>query len=301
LNQRGVKVGEIKSREDEQRRLLFDETAVPENMGAIEAAILGNKNPEGQAECEAMLRSQGLMPADWDIETLLLKVWLRVRHGECTFGSNETERRAQYERLKHRPSVQRVPGAAGFDESSWVINTIEQIDKALESGKTYQNVLNTLIYDADIAANEGFLNHVEEKFGVQVKTTKQLSELTGITEEELSSTLEDAFESRYFLALYQLILDGGMYADLIALKPSAFGLPEEWETPRGNMNQEKVLARAIGNQFLSSELSVREIAKELEAPYGAIMKITKIHEHERELQREREDATCTKTSIYRPL
>jgi hypothetical protein len=97
-------------------------------------------------------------------------------------------------------------------------------------------------------------------------------------EKELGETLLQARLSKYSKALDTITRTGGKYADLQTEEPKSYGLPDQWDLPGTPAKDKQSSIRwAIKMNLLDhtngllSHPSLREIAKELEAPYSVVM------------------------------
>lgn len=180
---------------------------------------------------------------------------------------------AVYNRLKGRPSVKSLVDVGGVKESARAIVTIDEIDKALANGETYQEVFCSIIYSDAGESNLGFLCHVEEKSKTKITSGRQLLELANIDEDlakDVEESYQDAIEFRYRSALYFAIEEGRKYSDLLTIKPEAFGLPCDDKKHLESIRE--IIGRRFGlNEPSYNRPSLRDIASALEAPYGEII------------------------------
>lgn len=175
--------------------------------------------------------------------------------------------------------------------------------KALYEAKSYGDLF-TEIYEDEPHLNEIFLRLVEETEGIAVTSTKQLQEITGITEiygywdeekgetvpyeekkptkkeaqriafEQVGETFTSAMSYRYLKALEDVLNAGGKYSDLLQIRPSYFNLPETWSNC-WTSDQYTSIIWATTEAFLINERyyrpDLRSIAEELEGPYSMIL------------------------------
>jgi len=180
----------------------------------------------------------------------------------------------------------------------------------LDENNDYQ-LLYKELYQDEYFQQEIFVRLVEEKEGTVVKSAKQLQELTGITEvygewdeekqelipykdkepttkeaqEEADRQIKETFTQgmvyRYTKALEDILKGGGVYSELLKVKPSYFNLPETWSGHLATDKHSSILW-AIVDVFslMESNSSVRpdlrSIAQEIEAPYSVIMDAYKL-------------------------
>lgn len=95
---------------------------------------------------------------------------------------------------------------------------------------------------------------------------------------ELGDTLQASRYMKYTHALENIIDTGGTYKDLLALDPKDYDLPKSWKGPAclGTDKQSSIIwvikMSLLDNTLgLMTHPSLREIAKELGAPYSVIM------------------------------
>jgi len=182
--------------------------------------------------------------------------------------------------------------------------------KALgDESKSYVD-LYTEIYEDETYLNEIFVRLVEETEGVAITSTKQLQELTGITEiygywdeekretvpygdkkptkkeaqetalNQVGDTFIKAMSYRYSKALKDILEAGGKYSDLLQVKPSYFNLPETWRGCLASDRDSSILW-AIEETFLIGEGNtvkpeLKAIAREIEAPYSILMEAHRV-------------------------
>lgn len=269
---------------------------LPENIEVIER-ILGESYISGiidiheldeilAPKVEQLLRVKGVMPV-WNIHDLVLKLKTRIFYGQSSwdFGLGEIyeKHQANYEKNKERPSVKKAVTLGGKCQNVYlIILSIIKIDEMLAKGQTYNDVFNSIVYCDDNTSNHAFLNHVEERFNTDIKSSKQLLELAQI-DPELAQDVEFSYlmglEARYGLAIEKRLRDGCKYKDLLVLKPEDFGLPSEWKTASDDpkTNQEIMILRGLYLHFNFGEISrgrvlVRDAAQALEAPYKIVLK-----------------------------
>lgn len=149
-------------------------------------------------------------------------------------------------------------------------------DKVISSGAFYSD---------PSEGNESFIDYIEELYQVQVRDAKHLRELLGLKEntpEELEDILTGARYSKYSTALQIAIEKGAKYKDLLQIQPKEYGLPETWDIGMVK-DQYTAILWGIYLAFILEEPQgvlqrpgLREIARELEAPYSVIMDALKI-------------------------
>ena len=170
-------------------------------------------------------------------------------------------------------------------KDSHYIKHLKEIREVYEESKDWDKVISTAVYSDVNEAQEAFIDYVEEVYKTKVKDAKHLQKLTGITEETLEGLEETVINSRYskyFRALEKALQEGVKYKDLLQIKPQDFGLPKTWSGCLGS-DQYSTILWALSFEFLIDEPgglmvrpSLRAIAKELEAPYSAIMEAYKL-------------------------
>ncbi len=193
-----------------------------------------------------------------------------------------------YKKLKERPAVKKIfERSRYFREANLIIDAILKIDEKLAQGLTYNDIFTSIIYRDCPDPNHALLNHVEERFNVKVRDAKQLQDLTGIDIAYMSDIENSycmALEDRYSIAITEILHNNGKYQDLLALNPSDFGLPEQWDGLAKGMNKEKIILKAIFFHFhLGEEIfrtPLREVAKLIDAPYSEILKASRYYDHE---------------------
>jgi len=132
---------------------------------------------------------------------------------------------------------------------------------------------------------EGLIDLIEESRGSKIADAKELQEITGLTEyslEELSKWLAWGRWSKYNKALEAALEGGGKYADLLKIEPSAYGLPQEWESYENEgaqIGKERAIANAICWHYCLADLSIarpspRAVAEASGAPYFLILGAT---------------------------
>lgn len=157
----------------------------------------------------------------------------------------------------------------------------EPVDKIVEQTlETEQEELPSWYMDCIFWA--ALIDLIEEGKGSPIADAKELLEITGLSEyglEELSKWLIMGREWKYQNALTAAIEGGGKFAGLLKIEPSAFNLPEEWDSPdpdSGRVNKERAIAEAICYLYWLLEFdymrpSPRAVAEATEAPYPLIL------------------------------
>jgi hypothetical protein len=278
--------------------ILNRDNGLPENIEALdkalaEAVLSGRVKDLGELdEVASFLESAGLCPSDKDKEELALLLCSRVIEGQSSYDGGASDRRKEsrslLDRLKDRESVKRILALNSKDLSDELfykvmigINHIDQIDKILEKGLTYEDAFTTCVFRDCPRANHAFLNHIEERFNTTIKDYSELTKLARLEnqpQEDVKNCYFMALEDRYYMALEQVLFKGGRLADLEAINIKDFNLPDSWEGFNGNSNKEKMIERAIFFYFslgesLSFRPSLKDIAEEIKAPYPMILKI----------------------------
>jgi len=271
---------------------------IPENIELIEKTV-GEaflhtkeiKDIHDPVEVGAFLRKRNLIAEDVPSEDFATLLSTRLVTGERTWdlglGEVMKEHRDRYQRLKDRPSVIKAVAEAGSPkDAQFVIMHIEEVDRLLSEGKSLADAFGTCVYSDVADANHAFLNLVEEKSGVEIKSAEQLRTLAGIREEfkeEVEFCFTAALEHRYESALNKIISAGGTWDDLLALDPKSFGLPEKWDGIRKEKTDQteciyKVIffAFSMGDPLLY-RVPLRDIAEKLKAPYGEVLKASKFY------------------------
>lgn len=174
------------------------------------------------------------------------------------------------------------------------IETKNDIAQAYQKSKDWDKVFSSRVYQEPHETAEAFIDYLEELHQEPIETAKQLQELTGITRlpdknkitaiEGLGDFLIIAHYTKFFRALEKAIKEGAKYKDLLKIKPEDYRLPETWEINdkllEGTLgyDQYSSILWAIGIEFsLEVNLgvivlpSLRNIAKDLEAPYSVLM------------------------------
>lgn len=134
---------------------------------------------------------------------------------------------------------------------------------------------------------EIFVRLTEEQCRMKVNNGKHLGELTGLSS-ELPDDMQHIFLSamvfRLVTALIYAIKNALKYKDLLQIDFNDFTLPEEWiDSASGDIiNKMKVIKLSIAvakdmGKHAKSKVSLQKIAKDLEAPYEVIEKISKMY------------------------
>jgi hypothetical protein len=267
---------------------------LPENIEAIDKAVgkaylageldFGEPFDQFERKLEALLRSKGLLP-DWDIKDLALKLTgrftLRSHSWDFGLGERQAEYLALYQRLKDRPSVQKVVAVGGLCHDTFlVIRSIAAIDERLAKGETYADVYNSIVYLDDEPSNHAFLNHVEERSNTEIKSSEQLHNIADLPEDlsdDVGLCFSMALMNRYFCALDKALREGAKYEKLLTIGPEDFGLPGDIK--------EASIRRAIHSHFNLGEtvfqrVPLRDVADAIEAPYGEVLKASKYPEQD---------------------
>jgi len=136
---------------------------------------------------------------------------------------------------------------------------------------------------------KGFLDD-EEAEALAKQTKRPLKSFKATPEQsraealrQLGETLIGSRTAKYHRALEVAIQSGAKYKELLAIEPKDYGLTKEpWQNYGRNTKKSSILG-TIGDCFLIYEPgglmvrpSLRAIAKELEAPYSAIMEAYKL-------------------------
>lgn len=175
------------------------------------------------------------------------------------------------------------------------IETKNDIAQAYQKSKDWNKVFSSHVYQEPHETAEAFIDYLEEIYQEPIETAKQLQEITRINQppdkrtkittiEGLEDILIIAHYTKFFRALEKAIKEGAKYKDLLKIKPGDYRLPETWEL------NDKVLKSSSGHDQYSSILwaigmefslevnlgvivlpSLRNIAKDLEAPYSVLM------------------------------
>jgi len=159
----------------------------------------------------------------------------------------------------------------------------EPIDKIVEEAlEAEQDELPSWYMDCIFWA--ALIDLIEEGKGSPIADAKELLEITGLSEyglEELGKWLIIGREWKYQNALTGALEGGGKFADLLKIDPSAFNLPEEWDSPDpgldpGRVNKERAIAEAICYLYWLLEFdymrpSPRAVAEATGAPYPLIL------------------------------
>jgi len=164
------------------------------------------------------------------------------------------------------------------------IDYIEEVNNTkVKDAKHLQEL--TGITNINIYMNKGEELTEEEAEKLAKESNKPLEDYQGTPKQcqeealkQLDETLQASKYSKYTKALDMTIETGGKYKDLLAIDPKNYGLPKSWDIPGclGN-NIESSILWAIKMSLLDSSgglyfhPGLREIAKELEAPYSVIM------------------------------
>lgn len=157
----------------------------------------------------------------------------------------------------------------------------KKIGQILNEGGDYQKVFTSVVYKDSPVHNLAFLNHIEGRFKTSVLSPAQLSslaDLVGEPRDDVENCFFMALEHRYELALEEILKRGGSFAELMAVDPRTFNLPDQWDGMDKDTNKEKMIDKAIFFFFSMSEIAslrprLRDIADELGAPYERILKI----------------------------
>jgi hypothetical protein len=183
-----------------------------------------------------------------------------------------------------------------------------EIATAYQESKDWGEVLSSGVYNDVNEAQEAFIDHIEEIYQTEIKDTKHLQELTGITHlssyyndagkqveikgdkkqrdrayKELEETLINARFSKYFRALETALREGATYKELLQISPTKFRLPKDFkrENSVGSDPYNAILwaiafSYGIEGMSLIFTPSPREVAKDLEAPYSVVMDVLKL-------------------------
>jgi len=147
--------------------------------------------------------------------------------------------------------------------------------KALvDEGKSWKEIYLELNSD-ESHLKDIFIRLIEDKEGLLITSSKQLQELSKIT--EVGGIFIEGMYNRYFSTLEEMLINGCKYKDLLLIDPKNFNLPETWS---GTLAEDKnsSLLWAICLTYLIDEPigliqfpSLRAIANEIEAPYSVLM------------------------------
>jgi len=181
-------------------------------------------------------------------------------------------------------------------KSKLYLNYLDKIREAYQKAESWEDVVTSgYFYSDENESMEAFIDFVEEVYSTEVKNSKHLEKLTGITallskeeniekgkEPTLDYILNSARYSKYFTALEAALREGATYEDLLKIEPKEYKLPESWKVGLAKNKQEAVLW-AISFEYLLDEPiglkqfpSLRLVAKEIKAPYSVIMDAYKI-------------------------
>ena len=170
-------------------------------------------------------------------------------------------------------------------KDSHYIKYLKEIREVYEESKDWDKVITTAVYSNVDAAQEAFIDYVEEVYKTKVKDGKHLQKLTGIKAETLEGLEETVIKSRYikyFRALETALEEGATYPELLKIKPKEYGLPEKWNNVLG-LDQYSTILWALSFKFLINEPAslmllpdLRSIAQEIQAPYSVLMDCYKL-------------------------
>jgi hypothetical protein len=183
----------------------------------------------------------------------------------------------------------------------------DKLKALVDKGETFEDVF-TEVYEGEYYLSNIFIRLIEDKEGVVITSSKQLQELSGITEiygywdedkgetvqykdktistkkeaqeeakKQIEATFIEGMYNRYSTTIEDMLQAGAKYKDILLLNPKDFNLPEKWSGTLAK-NKEEVIIWAINHTYLIDEPaglmlfpSLRRIAKDLEAPYSVVM------------------------------
>jgi len=133
----------------------------------------------------------------------------------------------------------------------------------------------------DIRSSEAYLRLIEEQAGREFISYNELlaaAELPEAYKDQVEYIYLQGQTARYEAFLQALLQAGAVYNDLLTVGPELFYLPEAWTIAGRPKSKKEVISEAIGTAFSINELipfrpSLREIAKEVQAPLSVIMDI----------------------------
>ena len=153
------------------------------------------------------------------------------------------------------------------------------IAEKYQETKDWNKVITTVVFSDSDSSQEAFIDYVEEIYQTKVKDAKHLKKLCNInTDKEgdgeslegLEETIINSRKCKFNRAIETAIDNGAKYKDLLQIEPKDYGLTETY--------QEEAILRGIGWEFYLREPgglmiypALREIAKEMEAPYSVVM------------------------------
>ena len=164
-------------------------------------------------------------------------------------------------------------------------------------------------FNTEIKSQKQLLELAKITYGTYEEYVKDFEEDKDSDEEDLMSK-EDftkandgidccyymALSSRYSLTLEKILSDGGKYKDLLDVNYKAFGFPDEWNYPYDlgtqidkdkkwirDTSQEGFIRKAIFFHFhlgdtVLKRVPLREVANLIEAPYGEVLKASRIYD-----------------------
>lgn len=154
------------------------------------------------------------------------------------------------------------------------------------------------MYEDDFTLSEIFVRLVEEQYKTKVTNTIQLQELTGIDKisgyykedkwidykfterekrvramREVGETFIKAMYYRYERALDNCLNAGGKYKDLLKIQPTDYNLPESINDKLKEIGIKHIITMKYKLMAEDMRPDLREVAKELEAPYSLMLEI----------------------------
>lgn len=253
------------------------------------------------SEVEAYVRSMGFSAEEVSSDLMLRALGNIELRGDVYRAQMEEETKRKmsfYEKHKNRPAIKGLVDSSNItDRVLWTVEAFNDIDELYRMGEKGENkedynvVFGTSVYSEDPGCNLAFLLHVEETSKTTIKTPAELKEVAKLDNEyneypfsEIEHCFYLASEERYYLALLKTINSGGKLADLLAIKPSEFNLPDNWSNgiDEAQRNQQNIIDKAIYDSFHFEDkkypvkISLGDVADRLEAPYSEILRISNL-------------------------
>jgi hypothetical protein len=146
--------------------------------------------------------------------------------------------------------------------------------------KNWKQVLKSLSTE-DNLSSEIFLRLVEGVYGRPVTSYEDLLELTELESKfipDITELYHQAQTERYEVLLKSLLRNGANYTSLLSITPDLFYLPPVWSVGGQQVNQDSVIAEAVGGVFsvgdyLPFRPNLRDVAEEIQAPLSVMIDI----------------------------
>ncbi len=197
--------------------------------------------------------------------------------------------------------LEATTGSTEWNKNKLKKKQLIKIKALVDEGKSYKDLFNK-IYQEEDYLNDFFIKIIENTEGVNITSSKQLQELTGITEvylnlnsnkitkkeagaeaiRQIEAVFIKGMYNRYFTTLEDMLEAGAKYKDIVLLNPKEFNLPNQWSGTLAK-NKEEAILWAISFTYLLNEQqslnflpSLRTVAEYIEAPYSVLMNCNKL-------------------------